>query len=637
IDKSDIFIQWLTTPYWISPFMHEHEIPKILAAKHGRGALVLPLILQSWDWSVVDGNRPDDAVWEDDMVLAFKEPWSPPEQPFETAREELSKRIIPHINNCTPILNIGASTLESKDGVFSLLSTGSPSQPRHKEIPLTPNPTQLARDRHDTLHHYRTITPGYGSSAWLAVAPFLNNPALWDPLSRKTLLNRVQETLGPNTPEQVWQETINTAVSILFTVARTVETGKTANGLTVPENLVSQCRDLLQTGQGTLRPFIEEQSPLRLYASRVLDTVCGAHPRMAQFSRLDPQPPSDFDEIDAGERLYGGTSLPIHWRPFVKSLWFRGPGSKIKFEYLVPLSFLEDLSVTDFHNRSLKPLGSLRSLRSLSLQSNKLSSLKHVEHLSNLRMLDVKDNRVRDIGPINTLTNLETLCAQNNKIQDIRPLGNLTQLTDLNIESNKISSVQPLENTTKITKLRLSNNQITEIAALRNMRDLEELWAMNNKIEDIAALKQCENLVSLDLSNNAIRSIEPLKGLTNLEYLCLNNNPVQSIDQIGTLQDLTYLDISHTAVQKIDISANKHLACFFAYAVELDRLEDLKLPAHDMNLFIYPAIRHLDVPVRRIARNQIDPDGTVHGEETGHPLFFPITEQRRKYAKLRRA
>lgn len=165
--------------------------------------------------------------------------------------------------------------------------------------------------------------------------------------------------------------------------------------------------------------------------------------------------------------------------------------------------------------------------KSFGLTGNQITDLRPVASLRNLKSLHLTDNEAEDLSPLMKLTNLEVLAISGNKISDVSPLANLDNLRYLNLADNQVTDVAPLSKLANLSHLALNDNQITNITSLAGLTDLYILVLGDNLISDLTPLAHLTGLERLYFSNNLITDASPLAGLTNLENLDLSGNPLR--------------------------------------------------------------------------------------------------------------
>ena len=281
-------------------------------------------------------------------------------------------------------------------------------------------------------------------------------------------------------------------------------------------------------------------------------------------------------------------------------------------------------------------LGSLSSLRTLSLNGNPLSGGNQLSgeipaelgNLSSLERLRLHNNQLSgEIPPeLGNLTNLELLYLHENQLSGEIPveLGSLSRLGRLRLFGNQLSGEIPAElgSLSSIRELSLGGNQLSgEIPAeLGSLSSIRELGLNHNQLsgEIPVELGGLTNLVWLTLSNNQLTGEIPaelgslsslrqlllnhnhlsgeipveLGGLTNLEWLWLGNNQLSGEipAELGSLSSLRQLWLNHnqlsgeipaelgnlTSLEWLWLSNNQLVGCIPS------GLRNLNLLTHDL-------------------------------------------------------
>lgn len=218
----------------------------------------------------------------------------------------------------------------------------------------------------------------------------------------------------------------------------------------------------------------------------------------------------------------------------------------------------EDIVRIDLSGNHLKEipenLGLLTKLVVLNLSNNKLTSLP--ESLKNLRLLsnvDLRRNLFEEIPECLLLLPIRSLNLNSNKISDISPLSRCSELRVLDVSFNTIKEIDAsfkVDNELRalnlssnylrdiksflpalgnVQRLNLSSNLIESVPVeIGSLKSLEEIEMVDNRIESIDEAFFALEVESADFSSNRIRSLE-LKGLNNLETITFDENPVETL------------------------------------------------------------------------------------------------------------
>jgi beta-lactamase regulating signal transducer with metallopeptidase domain/Leucine-rich repeat (LRR) protein len=203
---------------------------------------------------------------------------------------------------------------------------------------------------------------------------------------------------------------------------------------------------------------------------------------------------------------------------------------------------------------SLAPIGNLRGLKALNLQTAKFNSedFKHLTELSQLEVLRLGDHQLTD-GSMKYIGKLTSLCS--------------LALWGTGISDEGLKHLQGLKN---LTFLALNNCKITDegLNYLKNMTALEGLQLTQTKITDkgLAKLKNFTRLKSLLIgyTNITDEGLEHLQTLTSLEIIWINSTPItdQGIAYLGNMKNLKELYASRTKITDAGLAHLKDLRMF---------------------------------------------------------------------------
>ena len=124
----------------------------------------------------------------------------------------------------------------------------------------------------------------------------------------------------------------------------------------------------------------------------------------------------------------------------------------------------------------------------LKLESCNLKNIDFLNKFTSLEELYLKGNSIVDISILSSLKKLKVLDLNYNKVGNIKPLSCLENLNTLYLESNPISNTQKISLPLNIEYLDISYLKLNDIYFLKNLSQLKYLFAHNNNIDDISPL-----------------------------------------------------------------------------------------------------------------------------------------------------
>jgi len=206
------------------------------------------------------------------------------------------------------------------------------------------------------------------------------------------------------------------------------------------------------------------------------------------------------------------------------------------FKYLTEVRKLAVLRLGDYQltDASMQYVGKLTSLRSLALWGTGISDegLKHLEGLTNLTFLALNGCNITDEGVnyLKNMTALEGLQIYQTKITDkgLINLQGFSQLKHIKLGNNGITDkgLKYLENLTSLENIWIDSNPITDegLSYLAQMKKLKELYASNTKITDaglvnLRGLKDFRHLVIEGIGDEGIAHLSKLPALELLQIL----------------------------------------------------------------------------------------------------------------------
>ena len=201
---------------------------------------------------------------------------------------------------------------------------------------------------------------------------------------------------------------------------------------------------------------------------------------------------------------------------------------------------------------SLKAIGSVKTLESLTLTNCALSTVSHFENLTKLKYLDLTGNTLRNIEVFQNYTELEELYMNSNALMDLTPLSGLKNLTILDVSQNALESIDPIFGLTELKSVVANNNAISVIDGIGALVNLQVLDLTQNGLKDISPLAGCKSLTELKIAYNIISDITVLGGLPSIVRLDASNNKIQKLPTFTAEHQLGSLVISYNDLENIN-------------------------------------------------------------------------------------
>jgi len=224
------------------------------------------------------------------------------------------------------------------------------------------------------------------------------------------------------------------------------------------------------------------------------------------------------------------------------------------------------------HQTLDESIGSLVTLRTLTLNGNKYVTDKMLKNLTRITTLSLRAENEITGGSLKYLTNITDLCLQhNNKITDVT-LKNLTKISNLTLFNNKLISDESMICLINITCLRITNCDLVTDSSIKNLTNITHLGIDGADNVTYKSLKYLTSLRAMYLCNHKIdcykfaklinlRSLaiydgahitEIIKHLTRLELLMLYSNYDVTHEDICKLTNLKRLYLNNCPLIRED-------------------------------------------------------------------------------------
>ena len=243
----------------------------------------------------------------------------------------------------------------------------------------------------------------------------------------------------------------------------------------------------------------------------------------------------------------------LKYMPFLQELTVvNGPTNQLGI--LAKLTNLNTLSIqnTPVTESELEIIGSLTTLRRLSLNNCGLSTIEPLQTLTDLNYLDLSNNTIRNIQALGNTSGLTELRLQHNVLTDLESLSSLKNLTRLDVSYNNLTTLSPVCGITGITWLDANHNAITEVSSVGNLTALQYLNLSSNALTDISSLGTCTSLAELNIASNTLTDISATVALMDMTKLDFSYNQVTQLPEFATDCALVTIDGSHNLIKSLE-------------------------------------------------------------------------------------
>jgi Leucine-rich repeat (LRR) protein len=182
---------------------------------------------------------------------------------------------------------------------------------------------------------------------------------------------------------------------------------------------------------------------------------------------------------------------------------------------------------------SLEPLGKLPKLRSLYLFKMPVPlALAPLATAQALDFLDMDGDTVDDLTPLGSVTTLRQLSLRNGVIAKPSSVSTLSNVQDLDLTA-VLTDATPLAGLNNVQKLRIGHKPLTHFSAIVGLVKLQFLDASSAGITDVSALGTLTQLRGVNLASNQISDITPLGDLLELSNVVLVGNQITDLGPLA--------------------------------------------------------------------------------------------------------
>lgn len=251
----------------------------------------------------------------------------------------------------------------------------------------------------------------------------------------------------------------------------------------------------------------------------------------------------------------------------------------------------------------LLPVGTSFAFTELIAPGLSLSSLSAVHRYPHLASVDVSHNFIRSLAPLSSLHSLRSLSAHNNLLLhfDLRVAASFPTclsagLTRLDLRSNALLQVGAIAEHAELTELRLDGNMLRSLAGVARLGLLRTLTAARNRLIDISDLDGISpHLRELDLSFNRLSGVAEVASLPGLNVLRASHNRLERLPALSRLRCLSEVEVGHNLLPTLaairdGLCGAPSLRTLVAQPNPYDKVDEVRLEL----LWLLPSLETLD-------------------------------------------
>lgn len=242
----------------------------------------------------------------------------------------------------------------------------------------------------------------------------------------------------------------------------------------------------------------------------------------------------------------------------------------------------EDLRSLEANNAAISgeiSFESFKKLESLQLDGNGIVSL-NLRGCDSLKTLSINKNKLTDLNGLTDCIRLKKLSAGSNHLTDISGLSNVTVLETVNFNDNQLTDISVLSKSVgTLEKVLISDNRIVDCSPLSGCLSLKYFSADNNRLTSLDFLSGNERLEVLSAEANHIVTVAPFSKCANLYYVDLSDNSIKSIEPLSELQSISLnhlrFDFSNNKISTVQLPVGQY-AYLSLYGNPIANIEGLK-------------------------------------------------------------
>ncbi|KAK4774158.1 hypothetical protein SAY87_029177 [Trapa incisa] len=167
---------------------------------------------------------------------------------------------------------------------------------------------------------------------------------------------------------------------------------------------------------------------------------------------------------------------------------------------------VKELYVSKNEVTKMEEISHLVELQILELGSNRLRVMENLENFSKLQELWLGRNRIKQVN-LCSLKCIKKISLQSNRLTSMLGFQECIALEELYLSHNGISKMEGLSTLVNLHVLDVSSNKLKSIEDIQSLTGLEDLWLNDNQIESLDNMAEAvsgsrEKLTTIYLGNN---------------------------------------------------------------------------------------------------------------------------------------
>ncbi len=253
---------------------------------------------------------------------------------------------------------------------------------------------------------------------------------------------------------------------------------------------------------------------------------------------------------------------------------------------IVNLEIGKNNNITD-----ISPLATLKNLKSLKFELDKLQDVTPLAVLEGLEKIDVKyDAKGQNLKWMSKLNNLKAVAIKAKSATSLEGLPKLEGLKEIRLSYFDLSDLKPLSATyPNLTKLNINASTVKDISDVANLKNLVRFDVQSARVKDFSPLAKCPKLEVINyygVHGADFSSFESLKQVKIFEGGYSDMASIDWIKDMPKLESITFLNESITdftplknapKLKQLFISSMKNDLGDLAFVSELKNVQEFRI------------------------------------------------------------